>query len=76
MVQHDKVLTRSKNGTISGTLGGIAEYFGLRRGRLQFVFIVLAFMGGGFLLYFILWVSIPSYSQRAKLLKRSNNNKI
>lgn len=48
MVQHDKVLTRSKNGVISGTLGGIAEYFGLRRGRLQFVFIVLAFMGEGF----------------------------
>jgi len=70
MEKNKGVLTRAKHGVISGTLAGIAEHFGLRRGKLQFVFIILGVFGIGFLLYFILWLCIPSYSQRALLLAK------
>lgn len=62
------VLTRSKNGVISGTLTGFANYYGLKRGRLQLVFLILGLFGVGFIFYFMLWISIPPYSQRKILL--------
>ncbi|WP_448569707.1 PspC domain-containing protein [Thalassotalea ganghwensis] len=68
MNTHRRVLTRSKDGIVTGTLSGIAEHFGIRKNRLQFVFLILAFMGIGFFIYFILWICIPSYEQRAAFL--------
>jgi len=73
MKTHVSVLTKSKEGVVSGTLTGIAAHFGLRTGRLQLVFLILAFMGIGFIFYFVLWLSIPNYSQRAELLARKNH---
>ena len=73
MKQNGKVLTKSKHGIVSGTLSGLAKHFGIRRGRLQFVFLILGFMGIGFVFYFVLWISIPNYSQRAELLQNLNN---
>jgi len=68
MMQNDKVLSKKKHGVISGTLSGLAEHFGISKGRLRFVFLILGFMGIGIIFYFVLWLSIPNYSQRAELL--------
>ena len=73
MDNNEQVLTRTKHGIVSGTLGGIAEYFGIRKGRLRFVFLILGFFGIGFIFYFILWLSIPSYAQRISLLAELEN---
>ncbi|NQZ22968.1 MAG: PspC domain-containing protein [Colwellia sp.] len=69
----NKVLSKNKHGVVSGTLSGLAEHFGISRGRLRFVFIILGFMGIGFIFYFVLWISIPNYSQRAELLEKQNS---
>ncbi len=63
-----KVLTKSKHGLVSGTLRGLADYYSLNLNGLQFVFLIAAFFGVGLVLYFVLWISIPSYSQREALL--------
>ncbi|WP_085297509.1 PspC domain-containing protein [Cognaticolwellia mytili] len=70
MQQSNKVLTKNKHGIVSGTLSGLAEHFGISKGRLRFVFFILGFMGIGFIFYFVLWISIPNYSQRAELQER------
>jgi len=70
MKQKGSVLTRSKHGIISGTLSGLAKHFGISKSRLRFVFLLLAFIGIGFIFYFVLWISIPSYAQRELLLAK------
>lgn len=69
MQSNIKVLTKSKHGLISGTLRGLADYYSLNLNGLQFVFLIAAFFGVGLVLYFVLWISIPSYSHRDVLLK-------
>jgi len=64
----NRVLTRGKGSFISGTLKGLAEYYGFSLNRLQFAFLFLFFCGVGLPIYIALWISIPSYSQREKLL--------
>ena len=68
MNSNKKVLTRSKHGLITGTLRGFADYYDLNLTKLQFVFVIFALFGIGFVIYFVLWISIPSYSQRELLL--------
>lgn len=68
MKSNTKVLTKSKHGLVSGTLRGLADYYSLNLNGLQFVFLIAAFFGVGFVLYFVLWISIPSFSQRETLL--------
>lgn len=63
-----KVLTKSKHGLISGTLRGLADYYSLNLNGLQLLFLIAGFCGVGIIIYFILWLSIPNYSQRAILL--------
>lgn len=70
MVSKDRVLTRSNNGFISGTLKGLANYYGLRLGRLRLFFVILLFFGIGLFLYLALWACIPSYAQRDYLLEK------
>jgi phage shock protein PspC (stress-responsive transcriptional regulator) len=72
MKQNGKVLSKCKHGVVSGTLSGLAEHFGISKARLRFVFLILGFMGIGFIFYFVLWLSIPNYSQRAELLEKQN----
>jgi len=69
MESNIRVLTRSKHGLVTGTLRGFAKYYHLNLNRLQFVFLVLALFGVGFFLYFVLWMSVPSYSKRKILIK-------
>lgn len=69
-----KVLTKAKHGLVSGTLRGLADYYHLNLNGLQFVFLVAALFGFGIVLYFVLWISIPSYSQREVLLAEIEEN--
>ena len=68
MQSDSKVLTKSKHGLVSGTLRGLADYYSLNLNGLQLVFIIAVFFGIGLVLYFVLWISIPSYSQKEALL--------
>ena len=72
MDSNNKVLTRAEHGFISGTLRGLADYYGLNLNGLQFVFLIAGFFGIGLLIYALLWVSLPSYSQREILLRNLN----
>lgn len=64
-----RVLTRSKHGLVSGTLRGMANYYHLNFNGLQLVFLIAAFLGFGFVIYLVLWMSIPAYSKREELLQ-------
>jgi phage shock protein PspC (stress-responsive transcriptional regulator) len=68
MQPNRKVLTKSKHGLVSGTLRGFANYYDLNLNGLQFVFVIAAFFGIGFVAYFMLWLSIPNYKHREVLL--------
>lgn len=69
MKSKTRVLTRSKHGLVTGTLRGFADYYGLSLTKLQLVFLIAACFGVGLVAYFALWLSIPGYSQRARLLQ-------
>lgn len=69
-----KVLTRTEHGVISGTLGGFADYYNLNLSGLRLVFLALALCGFlGVILYIVLRVSIPAYSEREHLLAELEN---
>ena len=57
-----KKLLRSKNKTICGVCGGIAEYLDIDPTitRLAAAFMTILFLGFGILLYFIAALIIPS----------------
>ena len=60
----EKKLRRSSaQRMIAGVCGGLAEYFNIDPILIRLVFVVLAFMGaGGVLLYIVLWVVMPEDS--------------
>ena len=50
--EHHKIL--------GGVCAGLATYFGINRGLIRILWLLLSlFMGIGFILYIILWVAIP-----------------
>jgi phage shock protein C len=57
----EKKLRRSSGQRmIAGVCGGLAEYFNVDPILIRLVFVVLAFMGaGGVLLYIVLWIIMP-----------------
>ena len=54
-----KRLTRSYRGVIAGVCGGLGNYFNLDPVLVRAIFLLLFFMGGGILLYVILWIVVP-----------------
>ncbi|GHF98036.1 PspC domain-containing protein [Thalassotalea marina] len=76
MQPYTKVLTKSKHGLVTGTLRGMADYYNLNLAGLQFVFLIAAFFGVGIILYVVLCISIPSYKDRAALLKERQNQSL
>jgi phage shock protein C len=58
---NEKKLTRVEEGRmIAGVCTGLARYFGVDPTIVRIVFIFLAlFVGGGLLLYLILWLIMP-----------------
>lgn len=56
-------LRRSKsNRMIAGVCGGLAEFFGISSFWFRLSFIIALIPGGvpGFLLYFVMWLIVPS----------------
>jgi phage shock protein C len=44
---------------IAGVAGGLAEYFGVDVILVRLLWVLVFFMGGGFLIYLIAWLIIP-----------------
>jgi phage shock protein PspC (stress-responsive transcriptional regulator) len=61
MSEDVKHLTRSQDDRwLGGVCGGLAQYFGIDSTVVRVIFILLAlFIGGGILIYLILWIVIP-----------------
>ena len=62
MAEQAKKLYRStKDRWIGGVCGGLGEYFKLDPTLVRIIFILIALfmMGGGILIYLILWLIIP-----------------
>ncbi len=61
MSEDVKHLTRSQDDRwLGGVCGGLAQYFGIDSTVVRVIFILLAlFIGGGILIYLILWIIIP-----------------
>ncbi len=58
---NEKRLTRAEEGRmIAGVCAGLGRYFGLDATIVRIIFVLLAlFVGGGLLLYLILWLLMP-----------------
>jgi len=55
-----KKLYRSKDDRmIAGVCGGLAAYFKIDATLIRIVFVVIGLLGGGVLLYLLLWLVIP-----------------
>ena len=62
-VNQKRALRRSKsNRIIAGVCGGLAEFFGISSFWFRLALIIAFIPGGvpGLLIYFILWIMIPS----------------
>jgi phage shock protein PspC (stress-responsive transcriptional regulator) len=56
-----RTLCRSRDRSLAGVCGGIAEYFGWSSTRVRVAWILLALCGGsGVLLYLLLWLVMPA----------------
>lgn len=75
MESNERVLTRARDGMITGTLKGLADYYGLKLDALRLFFTITAFFGIGVVAYFVLWVCLPSYSQRNILISSKRSSK-
>ena len=63
MTDQKKVLRRSRNNRmVAGVCGGLAEFFGISSFWFRLAMIIAFIPGGvpGLLIYFLLWIMIPS----------------
>lgn len=67
MTKGTKKLTRSRNDRwLAGVCGGIAEYLEVDSTLIRVLFILFGFaVGGGILIYIILWLIIPEAPEGA-----------
>jgi phage shock protein C len=49
-----------KNGEIAGVCGGLADYFDVDPAVMRILFLIFLIFGPGLLVYFILWLAMPS----------------
>lgn len=61
MADNEKTLYRStEDRMLAGVCGGLAKYFNIDLTLVRVIFVVLALIGlGGVILYILLWVLIP-----------------
>jgi len=62
-----KRLTRSYKGVIAGVCGGLSNYFNVDPVLIRAIFLFLLLVGGGGLLYIILWIIVPRETTEFKL---------
>lgn len=58
-MEEKKFYLSSTDKRIGGVCGGIAEYFGIDPLLVRIGFLLMVFMGYGFLLYLLLWILAP-----------------
>lgn len=60
-MEYKRLYRSNTNRVIGGVAGGLAEHFGTDPVLVRVLFVLAAFFGGGgFLIYIILWIVIPS----------------
>ena len=62
---------RADHRAVAGVAGGLADYTGIPVWLIRLGFIVLAFTGGGILLYAIGWVLIPAEDESESIAERA-----
>ena len=71
-----KGLYRSRTDTvIGGVAGGIARALNIDSFIIRLLFILMAFWGGGIILYVILWIALPLDDEYVKNLNTQNMEK-
>lgn len=55
---------------VGGVCSGLANYFNMDPVLMRIIFVLLLFLGPGFLLYLILWIVVPAKSLRTNITKR------
>lgn len=67
MADEKKKLTRSRsNRWLAGVCGGLAEYLDVDATLIRVLFILFSFaVGGGLLIYILLWIIMPEGSEEA-----------
>jgi len=59
-MQKTSALYRDRSDSmIGGVSGGMGKYLNLDPTIIRIIFLILAFFGGGIILYLILWIAIP-----------------
>ncbi|MCF8233442.1 MAG: PspC domain-containing protein [Bacteroidales bacterium] len=60
IMQKTSALYRDRTDTmIGGVAGGLGKYLNMDPTIIRIIFLILAFFGGGIILYLILWIAIP-----------------
>lgn len=55
----EKLYRSTTDRKIAGVCGGLGEYFKIDPVIFRIIFIILLFAGVGFLVYIIMWISVP-----------------
>lgn len=55
----EKLYRSTTDRKIAGVCGGLGEYFKIDPVIFRIIFVVLLFAGIGFLVYIIMWISVP-----------------
>jgi len=58
---YKKLVRSTTNKKIAGVCGGLAQYFDIDPTVVRIIFLILLFLvGGGLLLYLIMWIVAPA----------------
>lgn len=67
-IESHRLYRSETNRILGGVCGGLAEYFNVDPTIIRIIFVLMAIFGGsGLLVYFILWLVIPSKSSNSNL---------
>ncbi|MGM0175380.1 PspC domain-containing protein [Enterococcus sp. DIV0800] len=71
-----KLMKSQNNRVLTGTLGGIAEYFGIdaTTARIIYVFTSIFLVGAPILLYVLLAILVPSAERRTQVYEQAQSD--
>jgi phage shock protein PspC (stress-responsive transcriptional regulator) len=65
MAQTRKLYRSRTDRKLAGVCGGLAQYFNLDATLIRVLFIVLAVLGAGLVIYLAMWIIVPNEPQGA-----------
>jgi phage shock protein PspC (stress-responsive transcriptional regulator) len=65
MAQSRKLYRSRTDRKLAGVCGGLAQYFNLDATLIRVLFIVLAVLGAGLVIYLAMWIIVPNEPQGA-----------